>query len=223
MLGLVRPLGSLLKPLGGGKSKPGSTACLGPTPRPGAPAISPLLGHQVSLLSSETADTGSLGGGCLYSTFFLRIPSLEFMVESLALSPPLYFQVCKLEMQSVLAQDGKKGFEHRQHCLNPSPVESHWQVTQSLFFLICKAGVTCPRHEMAVRINDSECDMPSMAPGTRGWSTHRHISSRWRAAPSPEGLAAAGTSTQGRQSSSFEQGIFLVRKKRVFEAHHATH
>lgn len=34
------------------------------------------------------------------------------MVENLALSPPLYVQVCKLEMQSVLAQDGKKGLKH---------------------------------------------------------------------------------------------------------------
>lgn len=133
--------------------------------------LSPLSGHQVPLIICVLADLRRRRAGRgVFASRLLASRALSFRTPGRkpCSFPPFSFRSANPEMQGGLAWWKGCGFGDR-----AVPIQAlsrgTGQVTRGFSFLLCKMGMMCPRHRIAVRINGNELEVPGLAPGPRGW------------------------------------------------------
>lgn len=149
-----------------GPSRP-ERPSLAPSPG-GSPEPSPVTRCLSSSACSPTSDAVGRGGGCLRAASWPPALSFRTPGRKPCSFPPFSFRSANPEMQGGLAWWKGCGFGGR-----AVPIQAlsrgTGQVTRGFSFLLCKMGMMCPRHRIAVRINGNELEVPGLAPGPRGW------------------------------------------------------
>lgn len=159
---------------GGEEEAENLSATAGPS-RPEQPSLAPSPGgspepslrspgasHHLRARRPQTP-SGGAGGVCEPPPGLPRSPGRKPFSF-----PPFSFRSANPEMQGGLAWWKGCGFGGR-----AVPIQAlsrgTGQVTRGFSFLLCKMGMMCPRHRIAVRINGNELEVPGLAPGPRGW------------------------------------------------------